>query len=90
MATPAVAGSALLVRQYFSDSRFWSRVCPTGDSQCRSFTPSGVLVKAVLIHSGQAMQRYRNSQNEQLGPPPDNKQVREGESGSVLWGTCCV
>lgn len=66
MAAPAVAGAALLVRQYFSDnsdgSPFWKSTCSSSQyANCMSddgFTPSGVLVKAVLIHSGSTMTLY--------------------------------
>lgn len=47
MASPAVAGSAALVRQYFTDGYY-----PTGaEVPSDAFTPSGALVKAALINS---------------------------------------
>ena len=60
MATPAAAGIALLVRQYFmsSNSSFWTGHCNPADNFCRAFTPSGVLVKAILLHSGTAMKKF--------------------------------
>jgi hypothetical protein len=58
MASPGAAGAAALVSQYFSDSRFWAKSCESGDPSCRSFTPSGVLIKTVMIHSGEPMKDY--------------------------------
>lgn len=57
MSAPAAAGSALLVREYFSDTtkRFWTAVCNSAYRLCLPFTPSGVLVKAILLHSGSQM-----------------------------------
>jgi subtilisin family serine protease len=49
MAAPMVAGSALLVRQYFTEGWY-----PTGTKQpANQFNPSAALVKAALIHSAQ-------------------------------------
>lgn len=48
MACPAVAGSAILARQYYMDGFY-----PTGTAvPANSFTPSGALVKATIINSG--------------------------------------
>jgi subtilisin family serine protease len=60
MATPAAAGIGLLVRQYFMSpsSAFWAGHCNLVNSFCRAFTPSGVLVKAVLLQSGSAMRMF--------------------------------
>ena len=55
MAAPVVAGSALLIRQYFIDERqrFWTQSCrPQYNRICRSTVPSGVLLKAAILHSG--------------------------------------
>jgi hypothetical protein len=76
MASPAAAGAALLVRQYFMDTlnRFWTGVCNTQYESCRDFEPSGVLTKAVLIHSGTGMSMYDGESDDQdqgLGAPPD-------------------
>jgi hypothetical protein len=47
MACPAIAGTALLVRQYFTDGFY-----PTGAADAaHAFTPSGPLIKAVLLNS---------------------------------------
>ena len=42
-------------RQYFMDERFWARYCNATHDLCSggAFSPSGVLLKAVLLHSGQ-------------------------------------
>ena len=51
MATPAVAGSALLVRQYFVEGWYPSGAEVTDDG----FTPSAALVKATLMNSATDM-----------------------------------
>jgi hypothetical protein len=58
MATPAVAGNAALVRQYFKDTRFWAATCDPTYDLCGSFDARGATVKAVLLHSGEQMTRY--------------------------------
>lgn len=47
MACPAVSGAGLLVREYFMDGFYPSGAAVGGDA----FTPSGALIKAVLINS---------------------------------------
>lgn len=48
MASPAVAGAGLLVRQYYTDGYY-----PTGAAvPANGFTPSGALIRATLINSG--------------------------------------
>ena len=84
MAAPTVAGVALLIRQYFMDSNFWAEACNRHYSTCKAgaFEPSGYFVKAILLHAGQAMQKYSNPGDNivttissfELGPPPDNYQ----------------
>ena len=75
MATPAAAGSALLVRDYFSNSNtsFWVGMCNHSYVFCNAFTPSGVLVKTVLQHSGSPMTLYNGGGTADipLGSPPD-------------------
>lgn len=57
MASPAAAGTAVLVRQYFLDGYYPSgRVNPAD-----SFNPSGALLKAMLVHSGQKMNYHVES-----------------------------
>ena len=75
MASPAAAGSALLIRQYFMDTRFWSFNCNQLYSNCGPLTPSGVLVKAIILHSGSRMLQYSGTNSvTPLGPPPDSVQ----------------
>jgi hypothetical protein len=51
MATPTVAGNAILIKQYFQDGWY-----PTGHrTAANSFIPSGALLKAMLIQSGVKM-----------------------------------
>ncbi len=54
MATPAVAGAATLVRQYFTDGYYPSGTPTSGDAM----TPSGALVKAVVLNSSTDMTGY--------------------------------
>jgi len=51
MAAPAVAGAALLARQYFVNGLYPSGVATASDA----FVPSGALVKAAVINSGADM-----------------------------------
>jgi hypothetical protein len=48
MATPTVAGNAVLIKQYFQDGWFPSGTLNPADS----FIPSGALLKAMLLQSG--------------------------------------
>lgn len=51
MSCPTAAGYALKVRRYFLDGFY-----PTGArTAANGFTPSGALIKAALVHSGQKM-----------------------------------
>lgn len=78
MSSPAALGAAAMMRQYFQDPDgiFWTKVCrPRSDKMCRSFTPSGMLLKALLLHSGEAMSLYDHiSDDEEVelgGTKPD-------------------
>jgi hypothetical protein len=51
MATPAVCASAALIRQYYVDGYWPSGAANAGDG----FTPSGALIKATLVASGEQM-----------------------------------
>ncbi len=54
MASPAVAGAAALVRQYFTDGFY-----PTGTKvSANSLTPSGALLRAMLVNSSVNMTSY--------------------------------
>ena len=57
MATPVVAGMALLLREYFMD--VFPLVCEAGYGSCtgQGIQPSGYLLKAVLLHSAQRVNR---------------------------------
>ena len=49
--SPILGGASLLIRQYFTDGFY-----PSGyQNKLDGFTPSGSLIKAVLINSGQAL-----------------------------------
>lgn len=84
MATPAVAGTSVLIRQYFMDPKFWASTCNSAYSACASgsFVPTGYFLKAAIIHSGQAVDRYSipvynkvtRLPSQSLGTPPDNFQ----------------
>jgi hypothetical protein len=82
MATPAAAGNAALIRDYLATR--WADICmdpdvtpddlPGGkEVRCVNVDePSGVLVKALLLHGGEKMSAYGGST--QLGDAPDSKQ----------------
>jgi subtilisin family serine protease len=78
MASPSAAGAGALVRQYFADTdgKFWRAVCNPGHPSCKSFNPSGYLVKGILLHSGVSMTLFNGGGNKdvQLGPAPDSTQ----------------
>lgn len=60
MAAPVVAGTAILVRQYFTDPKFWAANCNARYKSCSdgAFSPTGYLLKALLIHSTEAATQY--------------------------------
>ena len=76
MASPAVAGAAAVIRQFFQDSFFWESVCNKNYAYCKAFTPSGVLLKAMILHSGRSMYKFNGEKQPAviLGEPPDNYQ----------------
>ena len=53
MATPAVAATAAVVREYFMEGYYSST---GGNNSASAFTPSGALLKAMIISSGTEMQ----------------------------------
>lgn len=72
MASPAAAGAAALIRQYFMDVKYWSKVCNPTYATCGAFTPSGVLLKALILHSGEKMDLWNgDAVKTTLGSPPD-------------------
>ena len=82
MATPAASGNGALIRDYLATK--WADICMdsrvTPDTYpenkqdfCTNMdNPSGVLVKAILLHGGQKMTSYAG--NTMLGDVPDSKQ----------------
>eukprot|EP00587_Corethron_hystrix_P001874 CAMPEP_0113303676 /NCGR_PEP_ID=MMETSP0010_2-20120614/3994_1 /TAXON_ID=216773 ORGANISM="Corethron hystrix, Strain 308" /NCGR_SAMPLE_ID=MMETSP0010_2 /ASSEMBLY_ACC=CAM_ASM_000155 /LENGTH=772 /DNA_ID=CAMNT_0000157715 /DNA_START=252 /DNA_END=2567 /DNA_ORIENTATION=- /assembly_acc=CAM_ASM_000155 len=59
MATPGVAGAALLIRQYFSEGFY-----PSGSKKFNdAFYPTGTLIKAVLVNSGRALLGVDNGES---------------------------
>lgn len=78
MASPAAAGNAMLIRQYFQDPKgtFWRAVCSSSYRNCNGFSPSGVLVKALVLHSGADMALFNGggSNDVKLGAAPDSLQ----------------
>lgn len=75
MATPTAAGNAALIIQYFEDESFWQQYCNKAYDSCQdgAFTPSGPLLKALTLHSGERMTAYNGagSQRTDLGEAPD-------------------
>lgn len=70
MATPLIAGSAVLVRQYFLSGAY-----PTGSPTTENaFAPSGALVKAVLIGGASGLSGYEPDTGLPLAPPPSFRQ----------------
>jgi hypothetical protein len=85
MATPVTAGTAILVRQFFMDPNFWSKLCRAENKFCieGAFAPSGFLLKALFLHSGRSVSRYSDPVYDAeptafpsflLESPPDNFQ----------------
>lgn len=77
MAAPGAAGMVALIRQYFVDNEgmYWSAVCNQNYAFCSGFNPSGVLAKAILLHSGSAMLDVNvHSGQQPIAAPPGNVQ----------------
>lgn len=78
MASPAAAGAAALIRNYYNGVKFWVITCNKSYASCQRFTPSGVLVKATLLHSGDSMVKFNGQEGGKLdvnlNAPPDNTQ----------------
>lgn len=93
MAAPMVAGLALLIMQYFMSSNDWSAISSNYPVQFTrgSFTPSGYLLKATIIHSARALKTYSNEAYDnssssyfrsfRLSKPPD---IFQGFGSPVL------
>jgi hypothetical protein len=70
MATPAVSGTAALVRQYFEDGYY-----PSGEKTFRDkMMPSSALVKAVLMNGAQFLKGINNMGDVSDVAPYDNAQ----------------
>ncbi len=81
MATPVVAGSAALLRQYFTDG-FW----PTGKANpADAFVPSAALLRAMLIGGAVPIDGVEANTGLPVDPPPSSRQgfgrVHLGASG---------
>ena len=63
-ATPAVAGAAAIIRQYFMEGYYYSGAQGIGpDPALYGFTPSGALIKAMLIAAAQPLSNIFQSLN---------------------------
>ena len=70
MSAPVVSGSAALVRQYFEDGYY-----PCGSLGCNeSLSPSGSLVKTVLLDDAQELLGIQNGSRIESTSPYDNSQ----------------
>ena len=70
MATPLIAGSAALVRQYFLSGFY-----PGGSAAAANqYAPSGALVKAVLLGGAAGMDGFESDTGLPLAPPPSFRQ----------------
>jgi hypothetical protein len=70
MATPMVAGAAVIVREYFMRGFY-----PGGyESSSDAFVPSGALIKAMLVHSAQNVPYSldHNGATVSIGTAPSN------------------
>lgn len=70
MATPLIAASAALVRQYFQGGWY-----PGGSANSGAgFAPSGALVKAVLLGGAAGLEGFESDTGLPLAPPPSFRQ----------------
>lgn len=88
MATPLIAASAALVRQYFLTG-FYPSGAPVPANQ---FAPSGALVKAVLLGGAAGLDGFESDTGLPLAPPPSFRQgfgrVHLGRSLPLQVGIC--
>ena len=78
MATPAVAGMAAVVRQYFTEGYYYTTPFSGGsfNDSTQGFVPSGALLKAVLVAAGTKVSYvyYSQSSKYPLSAYPSNDQ----------------
>lgn len=77
MASPAAAGAAALIMQYFEDAGYWAKNCNKIYWFCKPIRPSGLLLKVILLHSGSQLTKKHgisDALDQLLGAPPDNVQ----------------
>lgn len=55
MAAPAIAATAVQLREYFLSH--YHKYCRRNYAYCKSFSPSGYLLKALLIHATVAVKQ---------------------------------
>lgn len=88
MATPIIAGSAILIRHYLENSSYWGKFCNPEYKSCPVIVPSksnpnvptfisSALLRAAIIHSGAPMDEYESSTKNLLPAtnltyPPNN------------------
>jgi hypothetical protein len=70
MATPVVAGSAALVRQYYQDGYYPSGAPVAGDAM----QPSAALLKATLVNGAAPLRGYEADTGLPIDPPPSTRQ----------------
>ena len=65
-----------MIKEFFERQDLWYSVCKKRYKYCRSFKISGVLTKALLIHSGKKLELFHGGgdKDHALGEPPDNYQ----------------
>ena len=63
MATPAASGLAIIIRQFFVDGWYPTRIKNPSDS----ITPSSYLIKAMMINSATQKNRYESGPNFEFG-----------------------
>lgn len=87
MATPVVAGSAALVRAYFMGG-YYPPTATGAKDPARAFSPSGALVKAVLINGAAQLRGSVSVQNMNipLEDAPSHRQVSHKQRCQLLPG----
>ena len=74
-----------MIRQYFMDANYWAVTCRAGYPMCQStFAPSGVLVKAVLLHSGRGLDQYFDPASQTYQPFGQAPDYRQGYGRATL------